>query len=182
MNENILEKIKSKYIFNNIFEYTYLISMKYNLIKYSKLLQEKFEVSKIEYQKISLILKSKLISPESILERKKVIENLSQEMKSTIKELMGRIILHLYIEKMKDFLESNEFEYYFINNEKMIELLIENSIFINKANLEISLNKELINNKDFINYLQKILNSNLQIFLTFTKKMKILMNNHCLKN
>ena len=168
--ENIFEKIKSKYTFNNIFEYIYKFSFKYSLIKYSKILQEKFEISKIEYQKISSIIKYKLISPEIFLENKNIlIKNISEENKYTIKELINKIVISSYEKKLKNFLENNKLEYYIINNEKMIELLIENSIFINKSNLEINLNEKLINNNNFINYIEKIINSNLQIFLTFVK-------------
>ena len=95
-NENIIAKINSKYIFNNIFEYTYLTFFKYNLIKYSKLLQEKFEISKTEFEKISLIIKLKLIYPEIILENKNKLLASSKEIKSTLKEL---IVLYLIKEK-----------------------------------------------------------------------------------
>ena len=171
-NENIIAKINSKYIFNNIFEYTYITCFKYNLIKYSKLLQEKFEISKTEFKKISSIISLKLIYPEIILENKNKILTASKEINITFKELMNKIILTLFEKKMKDFFENNELEYYPINNEKMIELLIENSIFLKKSNLEINLNEELINNKDFINYIQIIIDLNLPIFLSFVTKQE----------
>ena len=124
-NENIIAKINSKYIFNNIFEYTYLTFFKYNLIKYSKLLQEKFEISKTEFEKISSIISLKLIYPEIILENKNKLLAASKEIKTTFKELMKKIIPVLFEKKMKDFFENNELEYFPINNEKMIELLIQ---------------------------------------------------------
>ena len=168
---NIISKIKSKYIFNNIFEFQYDYSLKYSLIKYSKRLQEKFEISKIDYQKESSIIKYKLIFPENIIENlNKLLKNSSEEEKNTIKELMSKIIINSYEKEMKTFFESNEMEYYFINNEKMINLFFENSIILYKTNLEIKLTEELLNNNNFINYIQKILNSNEQILLAFKAK------------
>ena len=161
---NILQKITSKYIFNNIFEYSYDYSLKYKLIKYSKKLQEKYEITKIEYQKISSIIKYKLISPENILENKnKLIGNSSDDQK----ELMNKIIINSYGKEIKKYFENNEYDYYIINNDKMINLFFENSIFIPKTNLEINISEELLNNNDFINYIKTIVNSNNQIFLTF---------------
>ena len=166
---NILQKINSKYIFNNIFEYSYDYSLKYNLIRYSKKMQEKYEITKIEFQKISSIIKYKLISPENILEnKKKLIENVSKEQKETLKELMNKLIISSYIKEVKSFCENNKNDYFTINNDKMINLFFENSIFIPRTNLEINLTEELLNNKDFINYINTLLlNSNYEIFLTF---------------
>ena len=166
--ENILQKINSKYIFNNIFEYSYDYSLKYKLIKYSKKSQEKFEITKIEYQKISSIIKYKLISPANIIENKnKLIGNASQELKKIFKELINKIIINSYGKEIKHFFENNENDYYIINNDKMINLFIENSIFIPRTNLVINLTEELLNNNEFINYIKTILNLNNQIFLTF---------------
>ena len=166
-NNSILSKINSKYIFNNIIEYSYDFALKYRLLKYSKFLQNKFDIPKIEYQKISSIIKYKLISPEYILENKnKFLQNASKDEKNIIKELMNKIIITSYEREIKE-LQNNIFAYYIINNEKMINLLFENAIFINKTNIEIKLNEELINNKDFINYIQKILDNNFNILLTF---------------
>ena len=168
-NGNILQKISSKYIFNNIFEYSYDYSLKYKLIKYSKKVQEKYEITKIEYQKISSIIKYKLISPENILEnKKKIIENASKEQKKSLKELMNKLIISSYRKEVKSFCENNENDYFTIKNDKMINLFFENSIFIPRTNLEINLTEELLNNNEFINYINTLLlNTYYQIFLTF---------------
>ena len=162
--ENILIKIKSKYIFNNIADYSYDYFIKYRLLKYSKALQSKFDLTKIEYQKISSIIKYKMISPENIIKNKdKFLANLSKEEKHTLKELMNKIILSSYINIMKEFEEKEPDEYFIINDENMINIFIENSILIQNTKLEIKLTEELLNNKDFINYIEKIQNN--KIFL-----------------
>ena len=118
-NENILLKIKSKYIFNNIFEYLYDYSYKYRLLKYSNIIRKKFDISIIDYQKISSIIKYKLVSPENILENKKrLFQNASKDQKDQIKEIMNKIIIISYEKEMKEFLVNNAYDYYSIKNEK----------------------------------------------------------------
>ena len=80
---------------------------------------------------------------------------------------MNKIIINSYGKEIKDFEESNEYDYYTIKNEKMINLFFENSIFINRTNLEIKLSEELLKNNDFKNYIQKLLNLNINNSLTF---------------
>ena len=176
-NESILLKIKSKYIFNNIFEYLYDYSYKYRLLKYSNIIRKKFDISIIDYQKISSIIKYKLVSPENILENKKrLFQNISKDKMDQIKELMNKIIIMAYEKEMKEFLDNDAYDYYPIKNEKMINLFIENAIFINRTNLEINLTEQLLKNIDFKGCIQKMLNYNLNISLNFVNEIDNIEN------
>ena len=164
--ENILIKIKSKYILNNIFDYQIDYFFKYKLLKYSKALQSKFEFGKIEYKKIFPLIKYKMISPENVIKNKdKFLENLSKEEKYLLKEIMNKIILSSYDDQMKEFLEKEPDSYFIINDEKMVDLFIENSICINNIKLEIKLTEKLLNSKDFMLYMDKIQDN--PIFINF---------------
>ena len=179
--KNLLALINSKYIFNNIMEYYYDFTFKYKLLKYSKFLQNKFDITILDYQKISSIIKYKLLSPEYIIENKnKMIQNISKSEKNTLNELMNKIIYTSYEKEINEFFENNIYDYYDIKNEKMVQLLIENTILIEKTNVEIKLNEELLKNKDFIKYLEKIKYNNSDILLTFTTKNENIDNN-CLQ-
>jgi hypothetical protein len=176
--ESILSKIKSKYVFNNIMDYCFDYCLKYRLLKYSKNLQNKFDITKIEYQKISSIIKYKLISPEYIIETKnKLMEDLSKNDENTINELMNRIVMTSYKKELKEFFENNIYDYFEIKNEKMVNILIEHSILINKTNVEIRLNEELLNDKKFIKFIEKALNYKSEILFTFITQNENINNN-----
>ena len=180
--KNLLALINSKYIFNNIMEYYYDFTLKYKLLKYSKFLQNKFDITILDYKKISSIIKYKLLSPEYIIENKnKMIQNISKSEKNTLNELMNKIIYTFYEKEINEFFENNIYDYYDIKNEKMVQLLIENTILINKTNVEIKLNEELLKNNDFIKYLENIKNNNSNILLSFTTKNENIDNNYLQK-
>ena len=52
--ESILEKIKSKYILENIFDYVKDENFKFKLFVYSKKLQKKFDLKLLDYKNIYL--------------------------------------------------------------------------------------------------------------------------------
>ena len=170
-NESPLLKIQSKYVFHLIFDYSYIFSLKYNLIKYSKLLQEKFDFTKKEFQKISFIIKFKSLTPESILENKnKLLQTESKNQISEVQKLIKEIIISCYYKEIFINSESNTYNYYIINDKKMLEFFFENSIFISNTNLVIELDEKLINNNNFRNYIEKVLENNFNIFFTFLSK------------
>ena len=170
-NKSCLLKINSKYVFNKIFDYCYDFALKFRLFKYSKIFQQKFEISKKEFLKMSFLIKIKTFTPENILRnRNKLLQIVSPNENDMVKDLLKDIIIYSYNIKLNKSMENNIYDYYVINNEEMINLMIENSIFINNTNLEIELSEELINKKEFINYIQNIFNFNLNIFLTFISK------------
>jgi len=170
-NESPLLKIQSKYIFHLIFDYSYIFSLKYNMVKYSKLLQEKFDFTKKEFQKMSFIIKYKSLSPESILENKnKLIRAMSENQISEVLNLIKEIIISCYHKEIRKYLENNTYDYFTINDEKMIEFFFQNLIFINNTNLVIELNEKLINDSNFRNYIEKALENNFNIYFTFISK------------
>ena len=164
-------KIQSKYVFHLIFDYSYKFSLKYNMIKYSKMLQEKFDFTKKEFQKISFIIKFKSLSPESILENKnKLMQTISKNQINEVQNLIKEIIISCYHKEILNYSENNTYDYYIIKDKKMLEFFFENSIFINNTNLEIELDEKLINNANFRNYIEKALERNFNIFFTFLSK------------
>lgn len=164
--KNLLLNIKSKYLLDIIFEYIYNYNLKFKLLKYSKILQKKYDLNLYEYQKYYR-LKLKFLSFDELFKNKKEIANKNNLNESTFDSII-KTYIYEYINNYLKNNSENPFEFVEIESKNSLEYFMITQNLCESLNIKLNINNNLKENqiKLYQQIIQNINSSNKRILIS----------------